>query len=82
MLRDLQHRINTTGDGHCKLLPCQQQAPAADITSFKTILLHHPKSIFCDVNDTLPVPAAAGPRLPVVEENATNDGNGVTRFVW
>jgi hypothetical protein len=61
MLRDPHHRINTTGFGHGKLLPCQQRVQAVVTTFFKAILLHHLKSFFV----TAPKPWR---RLPAVAE--------------
>lgn len=82
MLRDPHRRINTTSIGHAKSVAYQQRQWAPIITSFKAVLLHHLKVTFCDVGGSFPFRAAASEaRLPAVEENATNDRLGVTRFV-
>jgi hypothetical protein len=73
MLRDRHHRINTIIFRHGKPLPYRQRVRALVVTSFKAILLHHLKPVFCDVGDTFPLPSRSGRRLPAVEENATND---------
>jgi hypothetical protein len=76
MLRDLHDLINTTGSGCRKLLPYQHQLTAMAFTSFGSILLHHLKHFFVTSVIGLLLRAEAGRRLPVVEENATNDGKG------
>src|SRR3974390_1559539 len=55
---------------------------AAATTSFKAILLHALESHFCNDAKTVLRAAAGGRCLPAVEEKATNDWHGVTRFVW
>src|SRR6516225_11797014 len=48
----------------------------------QTILLHPPEGYFCDAARTILRAAAGGQCLPAVAENATNDLQGATRFVW
>jgi hypothetical protein len=64
MLRDQNHRINTTSLAHGKISPSQRRIRAAVITSFKAILLHRVTSIFRDIE-------TIGPRPVVPRQRAT-----------
>jgi hypothetical protein len=82
MLRDPHHRINTTSFGHGKPLAYHEHSAGNYVLQSHLVTS---LEIHFFVTSVTPFPyraAASGRRLPAVEENATNDRQGVTRFVW